>query len=171
MIRMGKSEKIITLLSIALLIGIGLAFVGNQIYKKRLAELEEIIKGQKEKISQLEQQGVKTEQDSQARDKAIAKEFLKKWKIVIGRDAPYSEVVVSGGVMKIHFSDVYEATAFINFTPEVIARFALDYFLRETGRKTGTVEYYTPLKKKIFSMSGNPSGEETKVYYKEGMKE
>jgi len=65
--------------------------------------------------------------------------------------------------MKIYFADGYEATAFIA-NPEVISRFALDYFLRETGRSTGAVEYYTPFKKKIFSMSGSSSATEIKKY-------
>ena len=170
---MEKRNKIIILLSTALVIVIGLVFVGNQIHKRRLAELEEVIKGREEKIKQLErqeeirQQKLKTAQTAQAREKAVAKGFLETWKEVVGRDAPYGDVVVSGGVMKIYFSDEYEAVAFISHTPEVIARFAIDYFLKETGCKTGTVEYYTPLKRKIFSISGSFSTQKTMKYYEE----
>jgi len=167
---MGKREKVITILSIALLIGIGFAIVGNQIHKKRIAELEEIIKEKEEKIKQLEQdekirqQKIENKQAAQAGDKDIAEGFLKTWKIVVGRDAPYRDVVVSSGVMRIYFSDDYEANAFINFNPEVIARFALEYLLKETGSENGMVEYYTPLKRKIFSISGSLSSVETKRY-------
>jgi hypothetical protein len=94
------------------------------------------------------------------RENAIAKGFLEKWEKVVGRSAPYKQVVVSDGVMKIYFADIYEATAFLSETPEVIARFALDYFLEETGRPNGRVEYYTPLKRKMFSLSESPFSEE-----------
>jgi len=170
---MEKKNKVIVLLSTALLIVIGLAFVENQLYKRRLAERDAIIKGQEEKIKRLEdeekvrQQKINAAQSTQAREKAIVKDFLETWKKVVGRDAPYGDVVVSGGVMKIYFSDEYEAVAFISHSPEVIARFALDYFLKETGRKTGRVEYYTPLKRKMFSISGSLSSRETKRYYEE----
>ena len=170
---MEKKDKVTILLSTALLVVIALVFVENQIHKRRLAELEKTIKGQEEKIKQIEdeekirQQKIKTAQSAQAREKAIVKGFLETWKKVVGRDAPYGDVVVSGGVMKIYFSDEYEAVAFISHSPEVIARFALDYFLKETGRKTGRVEYYTPLKRKMFSISGSLSSRETKRYYEE----
>lgn len=170
---MEKKDKVIVLLSTALLVVISLAFVENQIHKRKLAEREGIIKGQEEKIKQLEeeerirQQKIKAAQTNKAREKAIVKGFLEMWKKVVGRDAPYGDVVVSGGVMKIYLSDEYEAVAFISHTPEVIARFALDYFLKETGRKNGTVEYYTPLKRKMFSISGSLSNRETKRYYEE----
>jgi len=172
---MEKRNNVIILLSIALLMVTVIAFVGSQIYKRRLAELEEIIKGQEEKIKKLEQQEkirqqeIKAKRAVQTRENAIAKGFLKTWKKVVGRDAPYGDVVVKGGVMKIYFSDEYEAVAFISHTPEVIARFALDYLLKETGRKTGVVEYYTPLKRKIFSTSEGPSGSETKIYDEEDL--
>jgi len=174
---MRKGNKIIIILSIALLLVIGLTLVKNQVHKRKLAELEEIIKGQEEKIKQLEeqekirQQELEATQTAQAREKVIAKRFLETWEKVIGRDAPYGDIVVSGRVMKIYFSDEYEAVAFISHTPEVIASFALDYFLKETGNKTGTVEYYTPLKRKIFSISESSSGSETKRYDKEEIRE
>ncbi len=166
---MKKALKTIYLFPIALLMGAILVFIGTQIQKERIADLKEIVKVQKEEIERLKQQEKIWQQKTgdkqaiQARNKAVAKKFLKTWKIVVGRDAPYEDVVISDGVMKIYFSDGYEATAFVA-NPEVISRFALDYFLREAGRKTGTVEYYTPLKRKIFSISGSSSNTEIKKY-------
>ena len=166
---MKKEIKLTPFLAITLLMVIVLVFLEDQKHRKKIAELEEIIEVQKEEIKQLEeqeevrQQKVKDKQAAQVRDKAIARKFLETWRKVVGRDAQYEKVVVKGGVMKVYFSDIYEATAFIA-KPEVIARFALDYFLRETGRKTGTVEYYTPLKRKIFSISGDLLDTEIKSY-------
>lgn len=167
--KMKKTLKTIYLFSVALLIGVVLIFIGTQIQKKRIASLKEIVEEQKEEIERLKQQEiiwqqkVEDKQAIQAKNKAIAKKFLETWKAVVGRNAPYENVVISDGVMRIYFSDGYEATAFIA-NPEVISRFALDYFLRETKRNTGTVEYYTPLKKKIFSVSGSSSTTEIKKY-------
>ena len=167
--KMKKTLKTVYLFSAVLLIGTILIFIGTQIQKKRVFSLKEIVEVQKEEIERLKQQEIIWQQkieDKQAvqdRNKAIAKKFLKTWKAVVGRDAPYENVVINDGIMKIYFADGYEATAFIA-NPEVISRFALDYFLRETGRSMGAVEYYTPLKKKIFSMSGSSSATEIKKY-------
>ena len=168
---MKKMIKRPSFLSIALLIVLVLILIGTQIQRKRIAGLEEIVREQKEKIEQMEQQEkirqqrIEAEQEVEAINKAIVEKFLKTWKKVVGRDAPYEDVVIGNGEMKIYFADGYEATAFIA-NPEVIARFALDFFLKETGHKAGTVEYYTPLKKKIFSMSGSASGKVTKKKYR-----
>ena len=43
-------------LFIALLIGLVLIFIGTQIQRKKIAGLEEIVREQKEKIEQMEQQ-------------------------------------------------------------------------------------------------------------------
>lgn len=166
---MKKTLKAIYLVSVALLIGVILIFIGTQLQKKRIAGLEEMVEAQKEEIERLKQQEIigqqKTEdkQSVQVKNKTIEKKFLETWKAVVGRDAPYEKVDISDGVMRIYFSDGYEATAFIA-NPEVISRFALDFFLRETKRDSGTVEYYTPLKKKIFSLSGSSSTTEIKKY-------
>ena len=167
--KMKKTLKTIYLFSAVLLMGFILIFAGTQIQKKRIASLKEIVETQKEEIERLKQQEIiwqqqiEDKQAIQARNKAIAKKFLVTWKAVVGRNAPYENVVIRDGVMRIYFSDGYEATAFIA-NPEVISRFALDFFLRETKRDTGTVEYYTPLKKKIFSMSGSSSTTEIRKY-------
>ncbi len=161
---MKTSNKVIVLLSIVLLLVTVLALIETQKQKGKLAELQETIKEQEETIKK---QMTKETQKAQVNEKAIAKGFLEAWKKVISRDAPYEGVVVSAEVMKIYFSDEYEAVAFVSHTPEVIARFALDYFLKETGHKTGTVEYYTPLKKKIYSLSESPFGTESNRYDKE----
>ncbi len=161
---MKTGSKVIVLMSIVLLLVTGLALIETQKQKRKLAELQDIIKEQEEIIKK---QATKETQKVQVNEKAIAKGFLEAWKKVIGRDAPYGGVVVSGEVMKIYFSDEYEAVAFVSHTPEVIARFALDYFLKETGRKNGIVEYYTPLKKKIYSLSESPFGTESNRYDKE----
>jgi hypothetical protein len=161
---MKTSNKVIVLLSIVLLLVTVLALIETQKQKGKLADLQEIIKEQEETIKK---QMTKETQKVQVNEKAIAKGFLEEWKKVIGRDAPYEGAVVGGEVMKIYFSDEYEAVAFVSHTPEVIARFALDYLLKETGRKTGTVEYYTPLKKKIYSLSESPFGTESEKYDKE----
>ena len=158
---MKTSNKVIVLLTIVLLLVTVLALIETQKQKGKLSELEEIIKEQEETIKK---QVTKETQKAQVNEKAVAKGFLEALKKVISRDAPYEGVVVSAEVMKIYFSDEYEAVAFVSHTPEVIARFALDYFLKETGRKTGTVEYYTPLKKKIYSLSESPFGTESKKY-------
>lgn len=166
---MKKTLKMIYLVFVVLLIGVILIFIGTQLQKKRIAGLKEMVEAQKEEIERLKQQEIigqqKTEdkQSVQVKNKAIEKKFLETWKTVVGRDAPYEKVDISDGVMRIYFSDGYEATAFIA-NPEVISRFALDFFLRETKRDSGTVEYYTPLKKKIFSLSGSPSTTEIKKY-------
>jgi len=161
---MTTSNKVIILLIIVLLLVTGLALIETQKQKGKLTELQEIIKEQEETIKK---QATKETQKVQVNEKAIAKGFLEAWKKVIGRDAPYGGVVVSGEVMQIYFSDEYEAVAFVSHTPEVIARFALNYLLKETGRKTGTIEYYTPLKKKIYSLSESPFGTESNRYDKE----
>ena len=80
----------------------------------------------------------------------------------MGRDAPYRDVAIAGRIVKIYFVDEYEATAFINYTPEVLANFTLDYFLEATKYDTVTVEYYTPLKRKIFELTRTDADKKTK---------
>jgi len=131
----------------------------------QMDELKATIENQTTKISKLQEQlKTKRQIEDKARSKAIVQGFFDEWKKVVGRDAPYREVAITGRVVKIYFADEYEATAFIKYTPEVLANFALDYFLDVTKYDTVTVEYYTPLKRKIFELTRTDTGKETKWY-------
>ena len=62
---MKKVIKRSSFLSIALLIGLGLIFIGTQVQRKRIAGLEEIVREQKEKMEQMEQQAQPDQSDQQ----------------------------------------------------------------------------------------------------------
>ena len=140
-------------------------FILQQMQKSQIGELKVTVENQTTKIRKLQEQlKAKRQIEVKARNKAIVQGFLDEWKKVVGRDAPYREVAITGRVVKIYFVDEYEATAFIKYTPEVLANFALDYFLDATKYDTVTVEYYTPLKRKIFGLTKTGTGKETKWY-------
>ena len=148
---------------LAVLVTLLLVFILQQRQKGQIDELKATIVNQTTMISKLQKQlKAKRQIDDNARNNAIAEGFLDEWKKVVGRDAPYSEVAITGKVVKIYFVDEYEATAFIKYTPEVLANFALDYFLDATKYDTVTIEYYTPLKRKIFELTRTDTSKKTK---------
>ena len=160
-----KSSYISPLIILALLTTLFLLSIVHQMQKSQIGELEATIKNQKSEIRQLQERlKAKQQIEDKARNEAIVQGFFNKWKKVVGRNAPYREVTITGKVVKIYFVDEFEATAFIKYTPEVLANFALDYFLDATKRDTVTVEYYTPLDKKIFALTKTNIGKETKWY-------
>jgi len=160
-----KTGHIRLIIILAVLVTLLLVFILQQRQNSQIGELKATIENQTNKIRKLQEQlKAKRQIEDKARDKAIVQGFLDEWKKVVGRDAPYQEVVITGKVVKIYFADEYEATAFINYTPEVLANFALEYFLDATKYDTVTVEYYTPLKRKIFEHTRTDSGKETKWY-------
>jgi len=160
-----KTVHISPIVIFAVLVTLILVFILQQMQSSQIGELKATIENQTTKIRQLQEQlKAKRQIEDKARDKAIVQGFLDEWKKVVGRDAPYREVAITGRVVKIYFANEYEATAFIKYTPEVLANFALDYFLDATKYDTVTVEYYTPLKRKLFELTRTDTGKETKWY-------
>jgi len=160
-----KTVHISPIVILAVLVTLLIVFILQQRQKSQIGELKGTIENQTTKIGQLQEQlKAKRQIEDNARDKAIVQGFLDEWKKIVGRDAPYREVAITGRVVKIYFADEYEATAFIKYTPEVLANFALEYFLDATKYDTVTVEYYTPLKRKIFELTRTDTGKETKWY-------
>ena len=160
-----KTGHISPIVILAILVTLLLVFILQQMQKNQIGELKATIENQTNKIRKLQEQlKAKRQIEDKARDKAIVQGFLDEWKKVVGRDAPYREVAFTGRVVKIYFANEYEATAFINYTPEVLANFALNYFLDATKYDTVTVEYYTPLKRKIFEITRTDTGKKSKWY-------
>ena len=160
-----KTVHISPIIILAVLVTLLIVFILQQMQKSQIGELKATIENQTTKIRQLQEQlKAKRQIEDKARDKAIVQGFLDEWKKVVGRDAPYREVAITGKVVKIYFANEYEATAFIKYTPEVLANFALDYFLDATKYNTVTVEYYTPLKRKIFELTKTDTGKVKKWY-------
>ena len=160
-----KTVHISPIVIFAVLVTLLIVFILQQMQNSQIGELKATIENHTAKISKLQEQlKAKRQIEDKARDKTIVQGFLDEWKKVVGREAPYREVIITGKVVRIYFVDEYEATAFIKYTPEVLANFALEYFLDATKYDTVTVEYYTPLKRKIFEHTRTDSGEETKWY-------
>ena len=160
-----KMIHISPIIILAVLVTLLLVFILQQMQNHQIGELKIKIENQTAKIRHLQEQlKAKRQIEDEARDQAIVQGFLDEWKKVVGRDAPYREVAITDRVVKIYFVDEYEATAFIKYTPEVLANFALDYFLDVTKYETVTVEYYTPLKRKIFELTKTDTGKEKKWY-------
>lgn len=160
-----KTVHMSPIVILAVLVTLLLVFILQQMQKRQIGELKVTIENQTIEIRQLQEQlKAKRQIEDKARNKAIVQGFFDEWKKVVGRDAPYREIAITGRVVKIYFADEYEATAFINYTPEVLANFALEYFLDATKYDTVTVEYYTPLKRRIFELTRTDTGKETKWY-------
>ena len=160
-----KTVHINPIVILAILVTLLLVFVLQQMQNSQIGWLKVTIENQTTKIRQLQEQlKAKRQIEDKSGNKAIVQGFFDEWKKVVGRDAPYREVAVSGRVVRIYFANEYEATAFIKYTPEVLANFALEYFLDATKCDTVTVEYYTPLKRKIFEITKTDTGKETKWY-------
>ena len=160
-----KTGHISPIVILAVLVTLLLVFILQQMQKNQIGELKATIENQTNKIRKLQEQlKAKRQIEDKARDKAIVQGFLDEWKKVVGREAPYREVAITGKVVRIYFVDEYEATAFIKYTPEVLANFALEYFLDATKYDTVTVEYYTPLKRKIFEITRTDTGKKSKWY-------
>ena len=160
-----KTVHISPIVVLAVLVTLFIVFILQQMQKRQIGELKATIENQTTRIRKLQEQlKVKRQIEDKTRNKAIAQGFLDEWKKVVGRDAPYREVAITGRVVRIYFVDEYEATAFIKYTPEVLANFVLEYFLDATKYDTITVEYYTPLKRKIFELTKTDTGKEIKWY-------
>jgi len=160
-----KTVHISPIVILAVLVTLFLVFILQQMQNRQIGELKIKIANQTTKIRQLQEQlKAKRQIEDETRNRAIVQGFLDEWKKVVGREAPYQEVAITGRVVKIYFVDEYEATAFIKYTPEVLANFALDYFLDATKDDTVTVEYYTPLKRKIFELTRTDTDKVTKWY-------
>ena len=143
------------------------ALVGCSKPEYRVSELEEVTKKQEEEISQLlsiidqqqeEINRIKAKQSSQQEDDPIARTLRKTY----GR---CSIVNISDEVVKIYLCNIRAVASFIDTGPETYAGPDLNYFLEETGLKTGTIEYDTKKRIKLFSISGSLSSTETKSYY------
>ena len=133
----------------------------------RIDELEEATKKQEEEIRQLQSKisqqqeeikQLKAKQPSQQEDDPIARALRMKW-------GGCGKVDVSGEVVRIFHCNIHAVASFIDSGPETYARRDLNYFLEETGLKTGIVEYYTNKGLKIFSISGSLYSAETESYY------
>ena len=183
-----KGSKIVSLVVIILLVSVGLILGGMksyQYYKKtelereRIAVYEKLILDQKQtieelgkKIEQLER-SVKASRQQRAREKqaelsryeSIAEGLLKKHKEMYKDPNIFlAKVNVDGEVMKCFFTSDVTAEAWLQTKPSFFARQDLAYFLKAAGREKGTVEYYTPAKRKVFSISGNLDSVKTKKY-------
>ena len=135
--------------------------------ESRVADLEANTERQQEETRQLQeklrQQQVEINQlkaklPSQQEDDPIAKALLIKY-------GKCGKVDISGEVVKIYFCNIRAVASFIDTGPETHAVPDLNFFLTETGLKTGTIEYYTNKGAKVFSISGSLSSAETEMYF------
>lgn len=132
----------------------------------RVAKLEETVKRQEEEIRQLrskneqqvEDEQLKAEQALQDENKAIAWALRKRW------GGKCNKVDISDEMVRIYLCSIRTVASFLDSGPERHARRDLNFFLEETGLKTGMIEYFTPKKFKFFSISGSLSSVETKRY-------
>ena len=87
---------------LAILVTLLLVFVLQQMQNSQIGWLKVTIENQTTKIRQLQEQlKAKRQIEDKARNKAIVQGFLDEWKKVVGRDAPYREVAITGRVVKI----------------------------------------------------------------------
>lgn len=121
--------------------------------QEEIRQLQEKISQQQDEINQL-----KAKQPSKQEDSPIARALRRKY-------GKCSKVDISGEVVKIYFCNIRAVASFIDTGPETYAVSDLNFFLTETGLKTGTIEYYTSKGSEVFSISGSPSNAETEIYY------
>ena len=121
--------------------------------QEEIRQLQEKLRQQQDKINQLE-----AKLPSQQEDDPIARALRMKY-------GQCSNVDISGEVVKIYFCNIRAVASFIDTVPDTHAVPDLNFFLEETGLKTGTIEYYTSKGAKVFSISGSPSSAETEIYY------
>ena len=121
--------------------------------QEEIRQLQEEIRQQQDEINQL-----RAKQPSQKDDTPAARALRRKY-------GDCSKVDISGEVVKIYFCNIRAVASFIDTVPETHAVPDLNFFLEETGLKTGTIEYYTSKGAKVFSISGSPSSAETEIYY------
>ena len=121
--------------------------------ERRIAELENIIISQEAEIEQLKSE---MGDDNKEADDDIIRSLRR------GKRS-CTEIEVNNNEAKIYFCTSMEAVFFLEFS-ETRAHDDLNLFLGKTGLETGTIEYYTHKRDKIFSISGSTASAETKRY-------
>jgi len=84
-----------------------------------------------------------------SQEEAIAKEYA----AMSGEIGERTIVRFINGVMSIYFTDDTAARSALQWV-QPVARGALDFLLMKSGSYKGTVEFYTPNRIKMFSLSG-----------------
>lgn len=126
-----------------------------KLQEEQIRQLEAQIKNQQEKIEQL--QKLKTPPENRH---PVEKALRESWNC-----CPNRIIEVNNTVVRIYFGDVHDIVVFFDTGPTDYAYNDLTVFLRKTGLKAGTVEYYSTPEKKLYSISGSLSDAKTKQYY------
>ena len=145
---MKTSNIVIVLLSVALLLVAGVAFLETQKHKRELAELEEIVKRQAEELKELRSNP--TEESEVVRALRVGKR-------------PCTKIEINEDTARIYFCNILETASFLDIA-ERRAYSDLNLFTENAGLEEATIEYFIPSGVKIFSISGSPSSAETKRF-------
>jgi TolA-binding protein len=122
--------------------------------EEKIKQLETQIKEQQEQIEQLQKQ------NPQKAENPVAKALRESWNCCSNRN-----IQISNDLVRIYFGDMYDIIYFFDGDASQAAHEDLTVFLKKTGLKTGTVEYYSAPEKKLFSISGSLSDAKTKKYF------
>jgi hypothetical protein len=130
---------------------------------------ETLIKTQEEKIKQLEGQ-IKEQQkeieklqkqiSDQNKENPVEMALRKSWNC-----CPNRIIEIKNSLVKIYFGGIYDIIYFFDNDAIQFAYDDLMVFLKKTGFKTGTIEYYSAPEKKLFSISGSLDDAKTQKFY------
>ena len=126
-----------------------------QSLEEKIRQLEAQIKEQQEKIKQLEKQI-----PAEALVHPVEKALRESWNCCSNRN-----IQVDNNLVRIYFGDIYDIIFFFDGNPSRSAHDDLSIFLKKTGLKTGTIEYYSAPEKKLFSISGSLSEAKTQKFF------
>lgn len=94
-------------------------------------------------------------------DKDLALEYARN--LGFGKNQIVNVEIVDDQIMKVYIDECSFCGAFRNVkVRNNIARKSFNWFLKKTGLKKGTVEWYNSSKAKIMSITGSPSDVEIK---------
>jgi TolA-binding protein len=123
--------------------------------EEKIRQLEAQIREQQEKIEQLEKQI-----PAEALEHPVEKALRENWNCCTNRN-----IQVDNNLVRIYFGDMYDIIYFFDGDPSQSAHDDLSIFLKKTGLKTGTIEYYSAPEKKLFSISGSLSEATTEKFF------
>ncbi len=126
----------------------------NQSPEEKIRQLEAQIKEQQVQIEQLQKQKPQNAEDP------VEKALRDSWNCCSNRN-----IQISNNLVRIYFGDMYDIIFFFDSDASQAAHEDLSVFLKKTGLKTGTVEYYSAPEKKLYSISGSLSDAKTEQYF------
>ena len=123
--------------------------------EEKIRQLEAQIKEQQEKIKQLEKQV-----PAEDLEHPVETALRESWNCCTNRN-----IQVDNNLVRIYFGDMYDIIYSFDGDASKSAHDDLSIFLKKTGLKTGTVEYYSGPEKKLFSISGSLSEAKTEKFF------